>query len=68
MKSNSEIVIGQLVNELKKLSAGGGHDEINYVDIQVHAMKTYNAQKSVVYISQYDAYSLSNDDKEKINE
>lgn len=68
LKSNSEIVIGQLVNELKKLSAGGGHDEINYVDIQVHAMKTYNAQKSVVYISQYEAYSLSNDDKEKINE
>jgi ribosomal protein L18E len=68
LKSNSEIVISQLVNELKKLNTGEEHDEINYVDIQVHAMKTYNTQKPVVYVSQIDAYGLSNDDKEKIKE
>ena len=68
LKSNSEIVIQQLVNELKNLNTGGGYDEINYVDIQVHAMKTYNTQKPVVYLSQMEAYQLSNDDKEKINE
>lgn len=68
LKSNSEIVIQQLVDELKNLSAGGGYDEINYVDIQVHAMKTYNAQKPVVFISQTEAYQLSNDDKEKIHD
>lgn len=68
LKSNSEIVIQQMVNELKNLSNGGGSDEINYVDIQVHAMKTYNTQKPVVFISQIEAYNLSNDDKEKIEE
>ena len=68
LKSNSELVIQQLVNELKNLSTGGGYDEINYVDIQVHAMKTYNTQKPVVYISQLEAYSLSDDDREKIKD
>jgi hypothetical protein len=68
LKSNSETVIQQLVNELKNLSVGGGFDEINYIDIQTHAMKTYNAQKPVVFISQMEAYELSNDDKEKIIE
>lgn len=68
LKSNSDIVIGKLINELKNLDKGGGFDEINYVDIQVHAMKTYNTQKPVVFISQIDAFSLSADDKEKINE
>lgn len=68
LKSQSEIVIQQLINELKNLNTGTGHDEINYVDIQAHAMKTYNAQKSVIYVSQMEAYQLSNDDKEKIVE
>lgn len=68
LKSNSEIVIQQLVNELKNLSTGGGYDEINYVDIQVHAMKTFNTQKPVVFISQLEAYNLSNDDREKIKD
>ncbi|MFV0361512.1 MAG: hypothetical protein ACK5LL_00265 [Suipraeoptans sp.] len=68
LKSNSNTVIEKLVNELKKLDMGGGYDEINYVDIQVHAIKTYNAQNLVVFISPTDAYQLSNDDKEKIRE
>ena len=67
LKSDSEIVIGKLINELKSINMGGGFDEINYVDIQVHAIKTYNTQKPVVFISQLDAYNLSADDKEKID-
>lgn len=37
---------------MKNFNTGTGHDEINYIDIQTHAMKTYNAQKSVIYVSQ----------------
>ncbi|NLN49755.1 MAG: ATP-binding protein [Clostridiales bacterium] len=68
LKSNSETVIQQLVNELKKLEEGGCYDEINYLDVQVHAMKTYNAQKPVVFLSQEGLYELSPDEKEKIEE
>lgn len=68
LKSNSETVIQQLVNELKKLEEGECCDEIHYLDVQVHAMKTYNAQKPVVFLSQEGLYELSPDEKEKIEE
>lgn len=68
LKSNSESIIQNLIYELKNYNMGGSYDEINYVDIQVHAMKTYNTRKPVMFVSQERAYQLTNDDKEKIKD
>lgn len=68
LSAKSGDVISHLIEELKSIPLGTNCDEINLVDIQVHAMKLYNAMKKVVYISSSDSYLYTNDDKEKIKE
>ena len=37
-------------------------------DVQLHAIKKYNAADRLIFISQTNAYNMTNDDKEKIRE
>ena len=66
LKSKSDLVMEMLISELKKIPEGTNCDEISLTDIQIHSIKTYNEQKDLVFVSAYDAFDMSNDDKEKI--
>ncbi|MCG0820322.1 hypothetical protein IMAU20013_00219 [Lactiplantibacillus plantarum] len=68
LNSSSLEVISVLLDELKKIPEGTNGDEINYLDVQVYAVKKYNALKPSVFMSSLDAYELTNDDKERIRE
>lgn len=68
LRSQNDFVMKMLISELKKIPNGTNCDEISLTDIQIHAIKTYNEQKNLVFISTYDAFDMSNNDKEKIQE
>lgn len=68
LNSGSLDVISVLLVELKKIPEGTAGDEIGYLDVQVYAVKKYNALKPSIFMSSIDAYDMSNDDKEKIKE
>jgi hypothetical protein len=68
LNSSTFEVISELLSQLKKIPKGTQGDEINYVDVQAYAIKKYNALKPSVFMSSFDAFDLSEDDKEKIRE
>lgn len=68
LNSKSSVVTEALIEELKKVPLGTNCDEISLTDVQVHAIKTYNEQKNLIFVSAFDSYDMSNDDKEKIKE
>lgn len=68
LKAKADIVMEKLIAELKKIPIGTNCDEISLTDIQIHAIKSYNEQKKLVFISASDAFNMSNNDKEKIEE
>lgn len=45
---DSEAVAQQLVDDLQRFTAGETHDELEWKDIQVHAVKVLNSKKEVV--------------------
>lgn len=61
-------VMKNLIDELKKIPLGTNCDEISLTDVQIHAIKTYNEQNNLIFISTLDSYTMSNNDKEKIKE
>jgi len=68
LTSTSLDVISTLLNELKKIPEGTQRDEINYLDVQIYAVKKFNALTPSVFMSSLDVYELSEDDKERIRE
>lgn len=68
LNAKADSVMKNLIDELKKIPLGTNCDEISLTDVQVHAIKTYNEQKNLVFVSTLDSYNMSNDDKEKIKQ
>lgn len=68
LSAKTDSVMKNLIDELKKIPFGTNCAEISLTDVQVHAIKTYNEQKNLVFVSTLDSYTMSNDDKEKIKE
>lgn len=69
LNAKDDSVIELLINELQnKIPEGTNCDEISLIDVQSHIIKIDNKTKQRVYISQSDALSFTNDDKEKIKE
>lgn len=68
LNAKTDSVMKRLVDELKKIPSGNNCDEISLTDVQIHAIKTYNQQKNLVFVSMLDSYTMSNNDKEKIQE
>lgn len=68
LTSASLDVISALLGELKKVPEGTQRDEINYLDVQIYAVKKYNVLTPSVFMSSLDVYELSEDDKERIKQ
>lgn len=43
-----------LVDDLKNLQTGTSHDEIQWLDVQLHACQILNAQEKVMFVTSYD--------------
>ena len=68
LNASDERVVEGLVNQLQEIPKGTNCDEILLNDVQIHAIKIYNAKKRLVFISAIQSIDFTNDDKEKINE
>ncbi|CDO04274.1 hypothetical protein BN988_02828 [Oceanobacillus picturae] len=45
---------GKLVNDLQRIQAGNAHDELQWVDVQLHACKILSSQEKVMFLTAYD--------------
>ena len=43
-----------LVNDLKKFEMGSSHDELNWLDVSVHACKLLNATDKVIFLNPFE--------------
>ncbi len=68
LNSKSDAVIKYLIAQLCEIPKGTNCEEILLTDVQLHAIKKYNAADRLIFISQTNAYNMTNDDKEKIRE
>ncbi|WP_462400121.1 hypothetical protein [Lacticaseibacillus pantheris] len=68
LNSSTRPVMTVLLDQLKMIPEGTQGDEINYIDVQAYAIKKYNAMTPTVFMSSLEAYSLTEDDKEKIRD
>lgn len=68
LNTSSVEVISELLSQLKKIPMGTQGDEINYMDVQTYAIKKYNALRPSVFMTSFDAFNLTEDDKEKIRD
>ena len=50
----SSIFAEKLVNDLEKFQIGTAHDELQWIDVQVHACKILNAKEKVVFLTSND--------------
>ncbi|KMY43391.1 D-tyrosyl-tRNA deacylase [Bacillus sp. FJAT-27916] len=41
----------KLVNDLQKIQAGNSHDELDWIDVQVHACKILSSQEKVMFLT-----------------
>ena len=51
LKCSSEEIATKLMKDLQEMTRGESHDELNWIDIQAHAVKILNAKKNVVFMT-----------------
>lgn len=51
LSCTTRTVAEELVNDLKNFSSGTTHDELNWLDIQEHAVKILNAEEKTLFIT-----------------
>jgi len=51
LKCTSEDVATRLKDDLQEMTRGASHDELNWIDIQEHAVKILNAKNKVVFMT-----------------
>jgi hypothetical protein len=56
-KCISEQIANLLTQDLSKYDSGKHHDEINWIDISIHACKLLNSLKKVVFVTSTEMYS-----------
>jgi hypothetical protein len=54
LNSNSSAVINILANDLQNYNQGIQHDELNWIDVQEHAVKILNQNEKVIFVTSYD--------------
>ena len=60
LSCRSREVALSLVNDLKNFSTGKMHDELKWIDVQVHAVKILNAAEKVVFLTPEELMSDAN--------
>lgn len=43
-----------LVNDLQRIQTGNAHDELQWIDVQLHACKILSSQEKVMFLTAYD--------------
>ncbi|WP_117161143.1 ATP-binding protein [Paraliobacillus sp. X-1268] len=54
IESTSPEFAEKLVNDLQKIQAGNAHDELQWIDVQLHACKILSSQERVLFLTAYD--------------
>ena len=55
LKCTSEEIAGRLMKDLEARELGRSHDELNWIDIQEHAVKILNAKhRNIVFMTSYE--------------
>ncbi|MEM3573999.1 MAG: ATP-binding protein [Nitrososphaeria archaeon] len=60
LSCKSKEIAEYLVNDLKNFSTGKMHDELNWIDVQEHAVKILNANEKVVFLTSEELISSTN--------
>ncbi|MED1568623.1 ATP-binding protein [Bacillus paramycoides] len=50
----SSVFAEKLVNDLEKIQKGNAHDELQWIDVQLHACKILNSKEKVVFLTSND--------------
>jgi len=53
LKCTSEKIVTMLMKDLQEITDGTSHDELNWIDIQEHAVKILNTKKKVVFMTSF---------------
>ncbi|PJN86834.1 ATP-binding protein [Bacillus sp. mrc49] len=54
LECSSPVSAGKLVDDLQRIQTGNAHDELQWVDVQLHACKILNSQEKVMFLTAYD--------------
>lgn len=54
LECSSSVFAEKLVNDLQRIQTGKAHDELLWVDVQLHACKILNSQEKVMFLTAYD--------------
>lgn len=54
LESSSPISAGKLVDDLQRIQTGDSHDELQWIDVQLHACRILNSQEKVLFLTAYD--------------
>ncbi|MFD6442670.1 ATP-binding protein, partial [Peribacillus sp. NPDC060186] len=54
LECSSPVSAGKLVDDLQRIQTGNAHDEMQWVDVQLHACRILNSQEKVLFLTAYD--------------
>jgi hypothetical protein len=54
LECTSQKFAEKLVNDLQRIQAGNAHDELQWIDVQLHACKILSSQEKVMFLRAYD--------------
>ena len=54
LECSSPVFARKLVDDLQKIQKGDAHDELQWVDVQLHACRILSSQEKVMFLTAYD--------------
>lgn len=57
LESNSSESAEALANDLEKIQAGNAHDELDWIDVQLHACKILNDKRKTLFLTAHEMMS-----------
>lgn len=54
LECSSPVFAGRLVDDLQRIQTGNAHDELQWVDVQLHACRILSSQEKVLFLTAYD--------------
>lgn len=57
LSSTEEVVLDNLIRDLKNIDSGQSHDELSWIDVQEHALKKINETQTAIFVSSNQAMS-----------
>ncbi|HHP1053234.1 ATP-binding protein [Bacillus cereus group sp. BfR-BA-01354] len=54
LECKGSVFAKELVNDLEKIQKGNSHDELQWIDVQVHACKILNSEEKILFLTSND--------------